>query len=89
MVLLVNGPPCFFLPLEGDCDCLLIRSCCVGEVPVVLLVSHFTYGGRPESNILLLLNYFVISVLTWALTSLAMSCCVESELFLVLDFFLY
>ena len=64
MVLLVNDPPCFFSPLEDERDCLLVHSYCVGEVPFVLLVSVFTSGGGPKSNILLPLDYFVFFVLT-------------------------
>ena len=89
VVLLVNGPPCFFPPLEGHRGCLLVHSCCVSETPFVLLVSLFTSGGEPKSKILLPLGCIVISVLIWTSTSLAMCCCVEAELFLVLDFFLY
>ena len=59
-----------------------LHSCCVGEFPFELLVSLFTSGGGHKSKILLPLDCFVIFVLVWVSMSLAMWCCVESELFL-------
>ena len=62
VVLLVNGPPCFPPPLEGDCDYLLVCYCCVGEFSFVLLVSLFTSGGGP--NLKILLTIWVLSPLS-------------------------
>ena len=90
VVLLVNSPPCFFPPLEDDRDCILVRSCCVGEVPFVSLVSIFASGGGPKSKGLLPLDCFDISILIWALMSLVMWCCVHrARAISCFRFFLY